>query len=72
MVLKRISQKLSQKWDCPMYYASNYVKTTMNIGLVRATHRCIRGFCVPLSVMSKQHCPCEDGAGVGLLLTADL
>eukprot|EP00957_Ditylum_brightwellii_P163881 12476371-Ditylum_brightwellii.AAC.1 len=72
IVLKRISQKLAQKWDCPMSYASNYVKTTMSIGLVRATHCCLRGSHVSSSEMSKQHWPCEDGAGIGLLLTADL
>eukprot|EP00957_Ditylum_brightwellii_P057563 4364405-Ditylum_brightwellii.AAC.1 len=72
MVLKRISQKLAQKWDCPMCYASNYIKTTMSISLVCATHHCLRGSCVLLSAISKQHWPREDGAGIGLLLTADL
>eukprot|EP00957_Ditylum_brightwellii_P208070 15355718-Ditylum_brightwellii.AAC.1 len=55
-----------------MSYASNYVKTTMVIGLVRATHHCLRGSCVPLSAMSKQHWPYKDGAGIGFLLTTDL
>ena len=71
MVLKRISQKLAQKWDCPMSYASNYVKTTMSLSLVRATHCCLRGSRVPSSAMSKKHWPCEDGAGIGLLQTAE-
>eukprot|EP00957_Ditylum_brightwellii_P145270 11064273-Ditylum_brightwellii.AAC.1 len=72
MVLKRISQKLAQKWDCPMLYASHFIKTTMSIGLVHATHRCLRGSHMPLSAISKQHWPYEDGAGISLLLTADL
>eukprot|EP00957_Ditylum_brightwellii_P053511 4055415-Ditylum_brightwellii.AAC.2 len=72
MVLKRISQKIPQKWDCPMSYTSNYVKTTMSIGLVRATHHYLRGSRVLLSAMSKQHWSCKDGAGISLLLSADL
>eukprot|EP00957_Ditylum_brightwellii_P204180 15338029-Ditylum_brightwellii.AAC.1 len=71
MVLKWISQKLAQKWECPMSYASNYVKTTMSLSLVQATHCCIRGSHVPSSAMSKKHWPCEDGAGIRLLQTAE-
>eukprot|EP00957_Ditylum_brightwellii_P173382 13200642-Ditylum_brightwellii.AAC.1 len=72
MVLKRISQVLAQKWDCPVSYASNYMKTTMILGLMHAIHHCLRGFHVLSSMMNKQHWPCEDGAGIGLLQTADL
>eukprot|EP00957_Ditylum_brightwellii_P038890 2938856-Ditylum_brightwellii.AAC.1 len=71
MVLKQIAQKLAKKWDRPMSYASNYVKTTISLSLVRATHRCFQGSCVPLSAMSKTHWQCEDSAGIGLLQTAE-
>eukprot|EP00957_Ditylum_brightwellii_P005926 448795-Ditylum_brightwellii.AAC.1 len=72
MVLKQISWKLAKKWDCSRSYAVNYVKTTMSLSIVRATYRCLWGSRVSLSSMSTRRSPCEDGAGIGLLQSAQV
>eukprot|EP00957_Ditylum_brightwellii_P084399 6418144-Ditylum_brightwellii.AAC.1 len=72
MVLKQISRKLAEKWDCSRSYVANYVKTTMSLSIVRATHHCLWGSQVPLSSMSTHRSSCEDGAGIGLLQSAQV
>eukprot|EP00957_Ditylum_brightwellii_P189200 14401632-Ditylum_brightwellii.AAC.1 len=71
MVLRQLSRKLAIKWDCPISQATNYVKTTMIISIVRATNRCLRGSCVQSSLMSTRRLPCENGAGIYLLQSAE-
>eukprot|EP00957_Ditylum_brightwellii_P088205 6718700-Ditylum_brightwellii.AAC.1 len=71
MVLRQLSRKLAIKWDGPIYQATNYVKTTMSLSIVRATNHCLRGSCVPLSLMSTRRLPCEDRAGIYLLQSAE-
>eukprot|EP00957_Ditylum_brightwellii_P099908 7613357-Ditylum_brightwellii.AAC.1 len=44
MVLRQLSCELAMKWDCPILQATNYVKTTMSLSIVRATNRCWHGF----------------------------
>eukprot|EP00957_Ditylum_brightwellii_P082713 6289581-Ditylum_brightwellii.AAC.1 len=72
MVLKQISWKLAKKWDCSMLYATNYVKTTMSLSIVRETHHCLWGSQMLLSSMSTHRSLCEDGAGIGLLQLAQV
>ena len=45
--LKRIASRLATKWRQPYSRTWGYVKSTVAINLVRATHRCIRGSMVP-------------------------
>eukprot|EP00957_Ditylum_brightwellii_P190446 14497334-Ditylum_brightwellii.AAC.1 len=72
MVPKQISWKLAEKWDCSRLYAANYVKRTMSLSIVRATHHCLWGSQVTLSLMNTHKSPCEDGAGIGLLQSAQV
>eukprot|EP00957_Ditylum_brightwellii_P206843 15350224-Ditylum_brightwellii.AAC.1 len=72
MVLRQLSRKLAIKWVCPIIsQATNYVKTTMSLSNVRATNRCLQGSRVPSSSMSTRRLPCEDGAGIYLLQSAE-
>eukprot|EP00957_Ditylum_brightwellii_P109609 8360025-Ditylum_brightwellii.AAC.1 len=71
VVLRQLSRKLAIKWDCPIFQATNYVKTTMSLSIVRATNSCLRGSHMPLSSMSTRRLPCEDGAGIYLLQNAE-
>eukprot|EP00957_Ditylum_brightwellii_P202951 15332559-Ditylum_brightwellii.AAC.1 len=71
MVLKQISRKLAQKWDCSQSLAANYVKTTISLSIIHATHRCLHGSRVLSRMMSTCWAPCEDGAAIGLLLLAE-
>eukprot|EP00957_Ditylum_brightwellii_P189887 14456186-Ditylum_brightwellii.AAC.1 len=71
MVLRQFSQKLAIKWDSPSSQATNYVKTMMSLSIVRAANCCLQGFRVPLSLMSIRQLPCEDGAGIYLLQSAE-
>eukprot|EP00957_Ditylum_brightwellii_P112343 8565811-Ditylum_brightwellii.AAC.1 len=72
MVLKQISWKVAKKLDCSRLYEANYVKTTMSLSIVRATHRCLRGSWMPSSLMSTHRSPCDDGAGIGLLQSSQV
>eukprot|EP00957_Ditylum_brightwellii_P212039 15366888-Ditylum_brightwellii.AAC.2 len=38
MVLKQLSQKLAGNWKCMRSYATNFVKTTISLVVVRVTH----------------------------------
>eukprot|EP00957_Ditylum_brightwellii_P111594 8511905-Ditylum_brightwellii.AAC.1 len=71
MVLKQLSRKLAAKWECPISQASNYVKTTISLSIVTATNCHLQGSHMLLSLMSTQHFPYKDRAGVSLLLTRD-
>eukprot|EP00957_Ditylum_brightwellii_P030744 2329691-Ditylum_brightwellii.AAC.1 len=65
MVLKQISRKIAQKWDCSQSLAANYVKTTVSLLIICATHQVLS------RMMSTHQAPCEDGAAIGLLLSAE-
>eukprot|EP00957_Ditylum_brightwellii_P030062 2275788-Ditylum_brightwellii.AAC.1 len=69
MVLKQLSIKLAAKWECPPSKAANYIKTTMSLSLVRATHHFLCRSHVPSSLMSTHQWPCKDGASIGFLQT---
>ena len=63
---KRISSRLATKWRQPYSKTCGYVKSRVAITLVRATHRCLRGSCVPAHQISVQRPRWEDGAGLSL------
>eukprot|EP00957_Ditylum_brightwellii_P136137 10382193-Ditylum_brightwellii.AAC.1 len=48
---------------------ANYIKTTMSLSLVRATHPCLYGSRMPSSLINTHQWPCKDRAGIGLLQT---
>ena len=62
--LKRIASCLASKWRQPYSKTCGYVKSTVAITLVRATHRCLRGSRVPAHRISMQRPQWEDGAGL--------
>ena len=64
--LKRIASRLATKWRQPYSKTCGYVNSRVAITLVRATHRCIRGSCVPAHRISVQQPQWEDGAGLNL------
>eukprot|EP00957_Ditylum_brightwellii_P033827 2563836-Ditylum_brightwellii.AAC.1 len=71
MVLWQLSRKLAVKWDCPISQATNYVKTTMSLSIVKATNCCLRGSRVRSASMSTRRIPCEDGTGIYFLQSAE-
>eukprot|EP00957_Ditylum_brightwellii_P063574 4826111-Ditylum_brightwellii.AAC.1 len=71
MVLKQISRKLAQKWECSPGLAANYVKMTMSLSIICETCHCLRGAQVPSRMMITCHCPCKDGASIGLLISPE-
>ena len=64
--LKRIASRLATKWRQPYSKTCGYVKNRVAITLVRATHRCLRGSCVPAHRISVQRPQWEVGAGLNL------
>ena len=62
--LKRIASLLATKWRQPYSKTCGYVKSRVPITLVRATHRCSHGSCVPAHWISMQQPQWEDGAGL--------
>ena len=64
--LKRTASRLATKWRQPYSKTCGYVKSRVAINLVRATHRCLRGFRVPAHRISMQRPQWEDGAGLNL------
>ena len=64
--LKMIASRLSTKWRQPYPRTCGYVKSSISITLVRATHQCIWGYKVPAHRIIV-HCPhWEDGNGLNL------
>ena len=64
--LKRLASRLANKWKKSYSKKFGYVKSTIAITLVRATHRCIRGSWVPAHRISVQRPQWEDGVGINL------
>ena len=64
--LKRIASHLAQKWKEPYSRTYGYVKSRVDITLLRATHRCIREGSVPESLIIVTRPQWEDGAGIHL------
>ena len=64
-VLQNLAGSLSKKSGKSYSETSNFMKSRMSIAIVRATHICIRGSCIPTSRMS-QHPQWEDAAGLSL------
>ena len=62
--LKRIASRLATKCRQPYSKMCGYIKSRVAIIFVRATHRCIRGSCVPAHQISVQRPQWEDGAGL--------
>ena len=52
--LKRIASRLSTKWRQPYSKTCGNVKSRVAITLVRTTHHCLRGSCVPAHRISVQ------------------
>eukprot|EP00957_Ditylum_brightwellii_P005984 453081-Ditylum_brightwellii.AAC.1 len=67
MVLKQIAQALAKKWSCPHLQAQNYVNMMIRVAIVRATHRCLRGFQVPSKFVNPDFLPFEDEARLHLM-----
>ena len=65
-LLQRLSGLLAKKWDKPYASVCGYVKASMSLAILRATHRCIRGSRIPTSRMSSDFPQWEDQAGLGL------
>eukprot|EP00957_Ditylum_brightwellii_P112129 8549447-Ditylum_brightwellii.AAC.1 len=51
--------------------ATNYVKTTMSLSIICATHSCHKESQVPSRIMSTYQVPCEYGAAIRFLLLAE-
>ena len=73
--LKRLASRLATKWKQFYSKTCGYVKRTIEITLVRATHRCIRHRCiqgswVPAHRISVQRPQWEYGAGLNLFRLA--
>ena len=64
--LKGISSRLASKWQQSYSKTCGYVKSTIEITLVRSTHRCIRGSRMPAHKISVHRPQWEDGAGLSL------
>ena len=64
--LKRIASRLATKWKQPYSKTCGYINSRVEIALVRATHRCIRGYWVPAHRISVQKPQWEDDAGLNL------
>eukprot|EP00957_Ditylum_brightwellii_P167517 12751888-Ditylum_brightwellii.AAC.1 len=71
MALRQLYRKLAIKWDCSISQATNYVKTMMSLSIMRAPNYCLEGSHVPSSSMSARRLPCNDGAGIYLLQSAE-
>ena len=64
--LKRIAIRLATKRKKSYSKTCGYVKSRIEITLVRANHRCIQGSQVPAHRISVQRIQWEDGAGFDL------
>ena len=60
------STRLATKWKQSYSKMCGYVKSRIAITLVRATHRCIRGYRVPAHRISVHRPQWEEGAGINL------
>jgi hypothetical protein len=63
---KRLAVKLAGKWQKPYSQACGYVKATLSMAAVRATHLCLRGSRVPAHNISTRFWQWEDGAGLAM------
>jgi hypothetical protein len=61
--LQRASGKIAKKWNKPYSQICNFVKTRISIGIIRASHLCIRGSRVPLKAICPRNPYWEDGTG---------
>ena len=64
--LKRLSMKLSQKWNQRYLLVQNFISTRISIALARATHMSIRLPRVPESLVNNRRFQLEDGEGLRL------
>ena len=64
--LKLITTWLVKKWNHPYSRTCRYVKISVVINLVQATHHCIRESQVPEHNISVQQLQREDGADLNL------
>ena len=64
--MKRLYRRVTTKCNQPYSSTCGYVKSRVAITLVRATHRCICGYQVPVFKDSVQRTQWEDGAGFHL------
>ena len=60
--LKRLASCLATKWRKPYSRKCRYLKSRIEITLVRATHGCIWGSIIPVHRISVQRPQWEDGA----------
>ncbi len=64
-LLKRLSLRLSDKWEQPYSVVRGFVNARISIAIVRATHLCLRGLRVSASKISRRF-QWEDSASRGL------
>ena len=62
--LKMLASSLATKWKQSYSKTCGYIKSMIEITLVRGTHRCIRGSQVPAHRISVQRPQWEDGLGI--------
>ncbi len=67
-LLKRLSLRLSDKWEQPYSVVRGFVNARISIAIVRATHLCLRGSRVSASKISRRFL-WEDSTGLGLFCT---
>ena len=64
-LLKRLSLRLSDKWEQPYSVVRGFVNARISIAIVRATQLCLQGSRVSASKISHRF-QWEDSAGLGL------
>jgi hypothetical protein len=69
-LLKRLSLRLTDKWEQPYSVVHGFVNAWMSIAIVRASHLCLRGSRIPVSQISRRPL-WEDQAGLGKLFKSD-
>eukprot|EP00957_Ditylum_brightwellii_P210516 15365064-Ditylum_brightwellii.AAC.1 len=66
MMCKQLAKQLALKWVCHVSVTQKYVNQTVQVTILRATHRCIRGARASPRRTDHIFLPFEDGAGLGL------
>ena len=65
LLLKRLSELLSTKWEKPYSVVHCFVKTRISFAIIRATNYCLRGPRIPGSYIC-QSVQWQGGSGLGL------
>ena len=63
-VNKKLAAKLASKWKAPYSATCGFINARVSIAILRATHLCLRGSCVPYRNASTKWAQWDDGAGL--------